>query len=366
MIPTQPEHVIGVMSGSSLDGLDMALVKFEEANDVMQWQIIDSITVPYSPEWQNKLSSARDLSGFELMKLDAAFGEFIGHEIKMWMVGKNWNVDYVASHGHTVFHEPALGFSTQIGSGAHIAEQCCLPTITTFRNADIARNGQGAPFAPAADKNLFPGYDGYLNLGGIANVFLETNDGKWLAWDIGPCNQALNFLAKKAGKDFDHGGMLASQGAVMDAIRHDLIAMFPFHGGHPKSISNSSVQKTWIDYLDARKEDPLDLLSSATLAIADMITLHLSPVIKRPSKILVTGGGAYNDHLLEILRRQAPDFGITYHIPEQQIIEHKESLLMAYLGYLTMHDKPYGIHQLTGATGDCIGGVLHKAVRTVE
>lgn len=363
MTTTNPDSVIGIMSGSSLDGLDMALVNIEESGGGVQWQIIDSITVHYSPEWQERLGSARELSGFELMKLDASFGEFIGHEVKMWLMGKNRNVDYVASHGHTVFHEPALGFTTQIGSGAHIAEQCCLPVITSFRNADVAYGGQGAPFAPAADKNLFPGYDGYLNLGGIVNVFLESIDGKWLAWDIGPCNQALNFLAKKAGKDFDQGGTLASQGAVMDAVRHDLIAMFPFHGGHPKSISNAQVQNTWIDYLDARQEDPMDLLSSATLAIADMITLHLSPVIKRPSKILVTGGGAYNEYLLELLRRQANDIGITYHIPEKQIIEHKESLLMAYLGYLTMHDKPYGIHQLTGAAGDCIGGVLHKAIR---
>lgn len=360
---SKPDNVIGVMSGSSLDGLDMALCKLEEINDKMQWEIVDSITVPYSSEWQNCLRTARDLSGFELMKLDASFGEYIGHEVKMWMIGKDWNVDYIASHGHTVFHEPSLGFTTQIGSGAHIAEQSGINTITNFRNADVAFGGQGAPFAPAADRSLFPGYDGYLNLGGIANVFLETNDARWLAWDIGPCNQGLNFLAKKAGQDYDEAGLLASQGAVLDAIRHDLIAMFPFHGGHPKSISNAHVQNTWIEYLDLRKEDPLDLLSSTTLAIADMITLHLSPIIKRPSKILITGGGVHNEHLISLLSRQGIDMGITYHIPDKQIIEHKESLLMAFLGYLTMHDRPYGIHTFTGATCDCIGGVLHKTVR---
>ncbi len=359
----KPENVIGIMSGSSLDGVDMAMCHLDEQSGIMQWQIIEAITIPYSTTWYNDLKSAPGLSGFELMKLDAAFGEYIGHEVKMWMMGKEWSVDYVASHGHTVFHEPVLGFSTQIGSGAHIAEQAGLNTITNFRNADVAYGGQGAPFAPAADRTLFPGYDAYMNLGGIANIFLHTQYDRWLAWDIGPCNQALNFLAAKSGQEYDKGGVLASQGAVMDAIRHDLIAMFPFHGGYPKSISNAQVQNTWIEYLELRKEDPLDLQSTATLAVADMITLHLSSIIQRPARILVTGGGAYNEHLIHLLRRLGTDMGINYEIPSPQIIDHKESLLMAYLGYLTMHDRPYGIHALTGAACDCIGGVLHKAVR---
>ena len=359
----KPQHVIGIMSGSSLDGLDMAMCRFDETSGEFNWDLIESITIPYSQKWHDDLKAAPAMSGYDLMKLDAAFGEFIGHEVKMWIVGKDWTIDYVASHGHTVFHEPALGFTTQIGSGAHIAEQCCLHTITNFRNADVAMGGQGAPFAPVADKALFAGYDAYLNLGGIANIFLNTNDDRWLAWDIGPCNQALNFLAAKSGHQYDEGGRLASQGAVLDAIRHDLIAMYPFHGGYPKSISNSQVQNTWIEYLEGRKENALDLQSTTTLAIADMITVHLSSIIKRPARILVTGGGAYNDHLIHLLRRLGTDFGLNYEVPEKQIIEHKESVLMAYLGYLTMNDKPYGIQDLTGATCDCIGGVLHKAIR---
>lgn len=357
-----PEHIIGVMSGSSLDGLDMALCTLDETDDQMHWEIIDAITIPYSESWQNLLKSSPNMSGFELMKLDASFGEYIGHEIKMWMSGKNKPVDYIASHGHTVFHEPVLGFSTQIGNGSHIAEHARLTTITNFRTADVAHGGQGAPFAPAADRVLFPDYDAYLNLGGIANIFLRTTDDRWLAWDIGPCNQPLNYLASKSGHPYDLGGHLASQGAVLDAIRHDLIAMFPFHGGFPKSISNAQVQKTWIDYLALRKEDALDLQTTTTLAVADMITMHVSAIITRPARILVTGGGVHNIHLIELLRRLGTDFGLTYEIPDKQIIDHKECLLMAYLGYLTMHGRPYGIHKITGASEDCIGGVIHKVV----
>lgn len=357
------QHVIGIMSGSSLDGLDMALCRFEETSGQLNWEIIESVTIPYSSTWYHSLRTAPSMSGFDLMKLDAVFGEFIGHEVKIWMSGKNWNVDYVASHGHTVFHEPALGFTTQIGSGAHIAEQCCIDTITNFRNADVARNGQGAPFAPAADRALWPGYGGYLNLGGIVNIFLITEDNRWLAWDVGPCNQALNFLARKSGQEYDHGGMLASKGAVMDAIRHDLVAMFPFHGGYPKSLSNAQVQNTWIEYLDLRKEDPLDLQTTTTLAIADMITTHISAIAKRPSRIMVTGGGVHNDFLMDVLRKNGTDIAINFEVPAQQIIDHKESVLIAYLGYLTANNKPFGIHPLTGASGDCIGGALHKAVK---
>ena len=351
------------MSGSSCDGLDMAMCHIEEVSGRVKWEIIDSITIPYSPTWKKSLQSAASCTGYELMKLDAALGEWIGHEIKMWSAGKNWDVDYIASHGHTVFHEPALGFTTQIGSGAHIAEQTCLPVLTSFRTADVAHGGQGAPFAPIADRALFEGYDAYLNLGGIANIFLRSSDDQWHAWDIGPCNQALNHLAKKSGHEFDAGGILASQGAVLDAVRHDLVAMYPFQGGIPRSLSNKQIQKTWIEYLDVRTEDAADLQSTATLAVADMITLHLSPILIRPAKILVTGGGAHNDHLLQLLRRLGTDFGYTYEVPSHQIVDYKESLLMAYLGYLTMHDKPFGTHLFTGASGDCIGGVLHKAYR---
>jgi anhydro-N-acetylmuramic acid kinase len=354
--------IVGIMSGSSIDGLDLAACSFDDRQEALQWSILDFVTVPYSPEWYERLKNAPQLSGHDLMQLDADFGNYIGQEVKGWMNGKNRKIDCIASHGHTVFHEPALGFTTQIGSGAHITAVTGIDSITNFRAADVAHGGQGAPFAPAADRILFPDYDAYLNLGGIANIFLNTADDRWLAWDIGPCNQALNYLAQRAGHSYDQGGVLASQGAVLDAIRHDLIAMFPFHGGNPLSISNAKVRSTWIEYLELRNEDAGDLLSSATLAIADMISLHLSPVIKRPSRVLVTGGGAYNDHLIHLLRRLGMDFGINYEIPSTHIIDHKESLLMAYLGYLTMHEKPFGIHRITGAAIDAIGGSIHKAI----
>jgi len=355
-------HVIGIMSGSSLDGLDIALCRFDENGTSVRWELLDSITIPYSDQWYDALKSAPLLSGKDLMKLDALYGDFIGLQIKSLIDARGWKADYVASHGHTVFHEPALGFTTQIGSGAHIALRSGLDTITTFRSADVAAGGQGAPFSPVADRSLFDGYEGFLNLGGIANVTLVDAHDTWYAWDICPCNQALNFLARRVDHAFDKGGELASTGAILDSIRHDLIAMFPFKAGEPRGLSNAEVEESWINYLQSRHEPVHDLLGTTTLAIADTISIHLNSLIRRPGKVLVTGGGVYNDHLIKLLRKNGQDFGITYEIPSPEIIDFKESLLIAYLGYLTMNEKPYNIHTLTGASHNMGGGALYRAL----
>ncbi|MEO6130923.1 MAG: anhydro-N-acetylmuramic acid kinase [Saprospiraceae bacterium] len=357
-----PSRIIGIMSGSSLDGLDIALCQIEENEDSVQWKIEDTTTISYSGEWYRQLESAPVLSGKDLMQLDAYFGDFIGEQTKNLIDARGWKADYIASHGHTVFHEPSRGFTTQIGSGAHICLKTGLDTITSFRNADVAAGGQGAPFAPVADRALFSGYEGYLNLGGIANISLIDNKDVWYAWDICPCNQALNFLARKSNLSYDRGGALALQGARLDSILHDLIAMFPFNSGLPKGLSNAEVNSSWLDYLSSRTENITDLLGTTTLAIADLISIHISSIIKRPAKILMSGGGVYNDHLIKLLRRAGQDFGLTFEIPASEIIEFKECLLIAYLGYLTMNGKPYNIHTQTGAGQNMGGGALYRAV----
>ncbi|MEP6646041.1 MAG: anhydro-N-acetylmuramic acid kinase [Saprospiraceae bacterium] len=355
-------RIIGIMSGSSIDGLDIALCQMEEKDNSIEWSIVDSVTIPYSSQWYDLLKTSPSLSGFDLMQLDAYYGDYIGEQTKVLMDERGWKADYLASHGHTVFHEPSLGFTTQIGSGAHISLKTGLDTITTFRNADVAAGGQGAPFSPVADRVLFSGYEGYLNLGGIANISLVDEKDNWYGWDICPCNQALNLLARKSNLSFDRGGELALQGARLDSILHDLIAMFPFNSGIPKGLSNAEVAATWIDYLESRKENIVDLLGTTTLAISDLISIHLSSLIKRPAKILVTGGGVYNDHLIKLLRRAGQDFGLTFEIPATEIIEFKECLLMTYLGYLTMNGRPYNINLLTGARQNMGGGALYRAV----
>ncbi len=356
-------NIIGIMSGSSLDGLDMALCRFEEIDSIVEWSIVESKTVPFPPFISEALRSAPSLSGWDLMHLDSRFGRFIGKETKAWMNALSLKAELIASHGHTVFHEPLKGFTLQIGCGANIAFETGIDTMTSFRTADIAAGGQGAPFAPIADKALFQGYQAYLNLGGIANITIQANDVKWKAWDIGPCNQALNHLAMKGGQPYDAEGKLAASGVVVKPVVDALISMFPYNGGQPRGLSNAEVQSSWINYLDESDEPTINLLASVTEAIAIIIHDHLQLFHGEAIKVLVTGGGAHNTHLISRLNTLSSAEQFTFHLPSAVIINYKECLLMAWLGYLTSHGRSYGIDEVSGASRDTIGGALYKATR---
>jgi len=297
------------------------------------------------------------------MQLDAEFAILIGELTKQWMAENNIEADLIASHGHTVFHEPGHHFTTQIGSGAHIAAITKVDTIVDFRQADIANGGQGAPFAPVADRDLFSGYDGYLNLGGIANISILNQDKTWKAWDIAPCNQALNFLAAKKGFAYDADGKLAASGNIIPEIVEKLKKYFPPTLGKAFSLSNTTVQNTWIQYLDQAPFDILDLLFITTQAIAQLIIDHISAIHQDTAKILITGGGAHNSYLFQQINSVGTKHSFVFEKPADLIIDFKESLLMAYLGYLSFHGKPFGIHTVTGAAHDSIGGAYHKAFK---
>lgn len=356
-------NIIGIMSGSSLDGLDMALCRFEEIDSDVEWSILASKTVSFPPFISDALRSAPSLSGWDLMHLDSRFGRFIGKETKAWMNSLSLKAELIASHGHTVFHEPTKGFTLQIGCGANIAFESGIDTITSFRSADVAAGGQGAPFAPIADKALFPGYQAYLNLGGIANISILSSDGKWKAWDIGSCNQALNHLAMKAGQPYDAEGKLAASGVVIKPVVEALVSMFPYNGGQPKGLSNAEVQSSWIKYLDESGESTINLLASVTEAIALLIHDHLQSIHGVETKVLVTGGGAHNTHLINRLNTISAADNFIFHLPSSVIINYKECLLMAWLGYLTVQGRSYGIDEVSGASRDTIGGALYKATR---
>jgi len=358
-----PANIIGIMSGSSLDGLDMALCRFEDSEGIPDWTLVAKNHVPFSAALLESLRSAHTLSGYDLMKLDAGFGKFIGEHVRDWMQTNSLHADFIASHGHTIFHEPPEGFTTQIGSGAHIALLSGVDTITSFRAADVAAGGQGAPFAPVADRDLFKGYQAYLNLGGIVNISMVNPDGKWKAWDICPCNQALNHLAAKTGMAYDPEGQMAASGKVDHAFFKSLVDMFPFSDGQPKGLSNAEVQNGWIRSIDKMESSEKDLLATASEAIAFLIHSHLQPLTRSNANVLVTGGGAHNTYLMQRLNALAAGDDFVFTLPAADIINYKECVLMAYLGYLTAHSTPYGIDQMTGATKDSIGGALYKACR---
>jgi len=352
-------RILGVMSGSSLDGLDLAVCAFAGDPSRPQWEIVRTRHVPYPPDWKGRLADAPGLSGRGLMKLDADYGRLIGGEALALATVEEPVAELIASHGHTVFHEPGSGFTTQIGDGAWIAAITGLDTVTSFRGQDVALGGQGAPFAPAADIALFPEYRAHLNLGGIANIHIHHAGGTRMAWDIGPCNQALNFLAGKIGQSYDPEGSLARSGTVDGALLEALLSLFPPTGGQPLGLSNDMVRSAWIELLDGSSLDPRHLLATCTEAIARMIAAHMVDAGASDLDVLVTGGGAFNEWLMDRLRSHGSMHGFRFTRPSDTIIQFKECLLMAYLGWLVRLQRPFGLAGLTGARAESIGGAYY-------
>jgi anhydro-N-acetylmuramic acid kinase len=352
--------ILGLMSGSSLDGLDLAVCTFEVKYGNIMWSIEEAATIPYEQVWRDALHTAPSIDGHALMKLDAAYGNYIGENAHQWLNENLLSPTLIASHGHTVFHEPALHYSTQIGSGAHIAAKTRIDTITSFRNIDVALGGQGAPFAPIADRDLFPGHAGYLNLGGIANISIPTKSG-WKAWDISPCCQVLNYLAEKTGVPFDRSGQLAAAGTADSTLVRELISHFPGKNGGAFSLSNADVHSTWIQIVENANDTIPNLMASVVDAIAQLVVFHALPHLEGSASIFCTGGGAHNTALFDRLNSVGAAHQVFFEKPDAQIIDFKESLLMAYLGYLHITNTPFGIYEMTGASRDHIGGAYFKA-----
>lgn len=348
------------MSGSSLDGLDMAYCQFDETTDGYQWIITHAQTIPFDTSLRDELHQAPDISAKDLAALDVRFGKFIGHALAKWMQEEKLQPALIASHGHTVFHEPALGYSLQIGCGAHIAALTGTDTLTSFRQADIAAGGQGAPLACIADRDLLPGYAGYLNLGGIANVTIAGKNQAFTAHDICPCNQALNHLAQKKGFPYDEDGHIASNGQINEQLMESLVSFFPAVKNGAYSLSNQTVQSTWINALDQSPVSVEDKMATTVSAIVHLIIAHLGDLT---GKMLVTGGGAFNGFLMDQMQTRGQLQQLDFEKADAQLIAFKECLLMAYLGLLHYHNKSFGLTGITGAMRESIGGVLHKAVK---
>ena len=345
------------MSGSSLDGLDLAICAFDQVDGKVNWRIEAAETIPYDHTWREALRSAPSMDGHALMQLDAAYGNHIGETAHQWLREKTILPMLIASHGHTVFHEPSQHYTTQIGSGAHVVAKTGIDTVTSFRNSDVALGGQGAPFAPIADRDLFPGHKGYLNLGGIANISIPATNG-WKAWDISPCCQVLNYLAEKTGMAYDRDGAIAASGKPNEALVSTLISFFPGKNGKAFSLSNADVHRTWIDVLENSTESILGRMASVVEAIARLIVSHGQPFLQGSSSVFCTGGGAHNTALVNKLNEVGSSHGMVFEKPTALIIDFKESLLMAYLGYLYLQNKGFGIYKMTGASRDHIGGAL--------
>ena len=342
--------VIGLMSGSSLDGVDIAYVNFSHDNKRWFFQIVEAGNIPYTEEWKNKLSEAFNKSEAELKELDIEYGKFLGTVTKKFIKKYEFDPKLIASHGHTIFHAPEKSYTLQIGNGQEIANATGITTINDFRTEDMKKGGQGAPLVPIGDKYLFADFPICLNIGGIANVSYDI-DGQRIAYDICMANQMLNYLASKLGYDYDNNGNFARQGIVNQELLNIFNDNAYYDKDAPKSLGREFFEKYQHEIIDNSDLPVKDLLATATEHIACQIVKATDSL--DTSKMLITGGGAKNNFLIERIRKMSKHEIV---IPDTMIIDYKEALIFAFLGTLKLEGKINVLSSVTGASSDSSSG----------
>ena len=345
------------MSGSSLDGVDMALCEFKYENDKTEWQIIKAETITYSNDWIKKLKSLPVGSSRDIAISDFQIGYLFGDMINGFL--GNENIDFIASHGHTLFHFPELATTCQIGNGAAIASRTGVSTICDFRSMDMGFGGQGAPLASIADRYLFSEFDALVNLGGISNISFNYPD-KTIAYDISPCNQLLNHLVSELNIEYDKDGHIAKKGRINNSLLGGLLNFGYFALPIPKSLDNNFIKENFFPVLDTAKCSIEDKLATSVELIAktliDELIKYKIPN-KEPNKVILTGGGAKNTFLVNQIRKKSVNIDIL--VPDMQIVDFKEALMIAYMGFLRVNGKTNVLYSATGARQDSIGGAVY-------
>jgi len=342
-------YIIGLMSGTSLDGLDIAYCEFYYNKESWSYKIINSKTVEYSISWKNKLQNMENSSALDFIKTDTELGIYFGSQVNNFIAEFKINkVDAIASHGHTIFHQPELGFTTQIGNGAQIFATTTIKTINDFRTIDVALGGQGAPLVPVGDLLLFNEYKHCLNLGGIANISSKKNE-QINAKDITFANMIGNYLCQDLNITYDDKGSIARSGK----LNQELFLFLNSTTENTKSLGKELFTKVIIPQLENTKISTADKLCTLAHHLASKISENVKP----SEDLLITGGGAYNDFWIELIKEKS-NANIT--VPNQTTIEFKEALIFAFLGALKLQNKNNCLKSVTGASRNNVGGVIYQ------
>ena len=343
--------VLGLMSGTSLDGLDLCCVRF--SSNLKDFQILESKTVSYTDKWKSKLENAFFDSAGEIDILDKAFGVFLAEQISAFINTSSLPpIDLIASHGHTIFHDPSQGITKQIGCGEEIAKLTGVKVIYDFRSQDVALGGQGAPLVPIGDAILFHSYDACLNLGGFANVSFALQKNR-IAYDIGACNIILNHFTQQLGYDYDDRGQLAQKGLCDDLLLQKLNNIDYYSLNPPKSLAREFKETQLLPLLSSY--DAKTVLHTYTKHIGSQIGMSLTTC--KAKKCLVTGGGTHNHFLIDQIKQHT---SCRLEIPDQTIIDYKEALIFALLGLLRNENKINVLSSVTGASRDHSAGCMAK------
>lgn len=352
-------RVIGLMSGTSLDGVDLVFVKIVKGNGY-NFEIIESKTYPYSEKWKKILQGAFTFSAEKITELEVDYGAYLGEIINKFILQFGLSkIDFVASHGHTIFHQPHKKFTLQIGDGSVISAKTGLNVICDFRKQDLALGGQGAPLVPIGDHFLFGDFDFCLNLGGFSNVSFEL-DGERKAFDISPVNIVLNHYTAKINIPYDDRGNLSREGILNNELFLALNDLPFYKGNEPKSLGYEFVVNTVFPMIDQYQLSVRDVLRTFVEHTAFQIgrVLERFKNLRNENKVLITGGGAYNDFLIERIRSFTQ---VKTVIPDSKIIDFKEALIFALLGVLKDQQEINCLKSVTGALRDHSSGVVFEA-----
>lgn len=350
-------EIIGLMSGTSMDGLDIVHVRFEQ-NNLNEWnyELLAAETIPYPQEIIDQLIESTQLNVPNFLQLDkqlgVLFGEMVNSFIQKHKIEKS-KVNAIASHGHTTFHQPNNGFTCQIGCGSSLAYLTEIPVINDFRTKDVIAGGQGAPLVPVGDLLLFNSLaDSFLNIGGIANIsFLKDN--KMVAFDICPGNLPLNKLAVSKGMTYDKNGELASSGEINFFLLDLLNSLEYYTQPNPKSLGTEWLIQYFYPLIKFDKDIENNLrtiIEHEAIQITNTLNNH------ELKSVFVTGGGVKNKFLIDRIQHYYKGDII---IPSDQIIDFKEAIIFALLGALYLSNKTNTLASVTGASQNVRGGVWH-------
>ena len=352
---------LGIMSGTSLDGIDICYVEFKKEDD-SYFKIINSKTFKYNSIWLNKLSDVHLKNDLQIKKIDLEYGMLISQKIIEFKNDNNIsNLDFISSHGHTVKHKPPY-YSIQIGNGKVIRDLTNVTTINDFRSQDIRLGGQGAPLVPIGDKYLFGNYDSCLNLGGIANISFG-NSGNIKAFDVCGCNILLNKYSKIYDREFDEFGQLSSRGRVIPELIESLDSISYNQIEGPKSLDKEKLlkdnYKVIDEYLANKSDIDLKRIGYDVLAtIVEHISNEIFSVVSKQNNlknILITGGGAKNIFLIEQIKRK---INCSVIIPDEILVDYKEALIFAFMGKLRLQNKINCLKTVTGSKKDHSSGTI--------
>ena len=357
-------RVLGVMSGTSLDGIDLAYLAFTREKG---WEasILKAETIPYSKKWVDALKTSAELSRPEINALDEPYTDYLAEVIQQFIQkNKIEKLDAVCSHGHTVLHQPEKGFTVQIGNLPKLATILQQKVVCDFRVQDVELGGQGAPLVPIGDRLLFGDYDYCLNLGGFANISREVetefefeaeNDSNRIAYDICPVNTVLNEYASRLGFAFDRDGAISRNAEVNQDLLKELNSLSFYQQKPPKSLGIEWVNSVIFPILERSESTSEEIIATFT----EHVAVQLSENIQHHSsqKVLVTGGGAFNTYLIELLQQKTKAQII---LPQKNLIEFKEALIFGFLGVLRLENEVNVLASVTGASNNHSSGKIFE------